>query len=69
MQRRQFSRQEWGDATNSKRSYLDQRFKEQDDLCFYKVAIFQFTFNHPYSLFIQYQIDLFYNLPSQDDLD
>ena len=36
---------------------------------FFKGAIFQFTFNHPNSLFSQSQLSLCYNLPSQEDLD
>ena len=43
--------------------------KEQDVLCFFQGSIFQFTFNHPNSLFSQAQLSLCYNLPSQENLD
>ena len=69
LQRRRFSHEEWGDAVTTIRSFLDQHVKEQDVLCFFKGAIFQFTFNHPNGFFSQSQLGLCYNLPPQENLD
>ena len=70
LERRRYSHQDWVDASDLTRSFLDQQVKEQDTLCFFKGAIFQFTFNdNSNSMFSQSQLCLCYHPPDQESLD
>ena len=67
-QNSRYSHQDWRAATESISSRLDQIFKEPKHLLFFRGEIYEISFNVEGKLFRNTQMDLIFDIPSEEDL-
>lgn len=64
------TRAAWKDVTDEDmRKDMNKKFKLGSELCFFKGAVFEATYNHPKRLFLTSETLLLYDIPTQASLD